>query len=75
MTNVWTAEALRHMARTQDLQARIHELVEVERDMEWIWYESPTDLKDAAATALASIRIATRTFRQALGEAEREAHA
>lgn len=75
MANVFTAEAFRHMALTQNLQTRIQELVEVERDLEWIWYESPPDLKDAAATALSAVCTTTRRFRQALGKAEREPHA
>ena len=71
MTHVFTAEALRAMGRTQDLQRRIQELIEVEHDLEWVWYESPPGLRDAVATTLASIRTTTRTFRQALGQAER----
>ena len=71
MTNVFTAEALRAMGRTQDLQRRIQELIEVERDLEWVWYESPTELRAAVETALAALRTTTRTFHQALGQAER----
>ena len=70
-STVFTPEAFRAMQRQQALQSQIHVLVEVEHDLEWVWYESPEDLRPAVETALSAVRTTTRTFRQALGRLER----